>query len=534
MESANAIHDRRQFESKFDFPLDPVRTPDERYAYELDVYFFVPRSMGAPADIYPKDRFFASLTHYLRIHAPDTVIPRLDDARAWTLPSADEYLAAHLTHLKRQHLGSLVVQDVRLFACSIFSHYKRTAVRLEQALAKNDAAAREKAIDSVLESLAQLDTIVGTYRTHYVQRVRGEMLMLDEEVKRAFLLVDEYVSYGRESALVRVLKRLQPMRSAPETDLSAVLHREIAYRREHIEFSRVSREQEKARETAERENHYYRLGLLKKYVSSVLFVSSSAISRDKVYRNAIGMVGAFLAATFATLAQLQMVKMVNDQATFSPRLAFVLFLGIIAYVFKDRIKELSKEYFNERLKHKIPDVEAELKYHYVAPDGSRQSEAIGLSTEFLRYLGRGAVPSDVSYVREIGHNAELEPDRQESAIHFSKRINLSPDAGRMGVVKRVHEVLRFDVSEFLGKLSDPNKPLSFFDPEQGVKTIEAPKVYHVNLVFRYKRVTTNAKGRVLRSTVEIERVRLVLNKKRIVRIEQVVPRGELGYSEDAA
>ena len=58
--------------------------------------------------------------------------------------------------------------------------------------------------------------------------------------------------------------------------------------------------------------------------------------------------------------------------------------------------------------------------------------------------------------------------------------------------------------------------------------------YHVNLVFRYKRVTTNAKGRVLRSTVEIERVRLVLNKKRIVRIEQVVPRGELGYSEDAA
>ena len=60
---------------------------------------------------------------------------------------------------------------------------------------------------------------------------------------------------------------------------------ERAYRNEHVEAARE-------RESARAETHYYRLGLLKKYVSDVLFLRTLRVQRDYVYRNFVAAFGA--------------------------------------------------------------------------------------------------------------------------------------------------------------------------------------------------------------------------------------------------
>lgn len=534
LDSSNTVHDRYQFESKFDFSVDTGRDPELRKSYEVDVFFFVPRNMGGTSDTFPRDRFFANLTHYLRVHAPQHTVASLSAASTWSLPSADRYLAEHLMTLTRQRLSRLVVQDVRLFGCFIYTHYKSLHVRLGHVLERKDDSVHLR-VERLVTELTCLEDIVRAFRQRYVHRVRYEPLLIDEEVKRAFLLVDEYVSYRRESALIRIHRRLQRMDgfNAFGRRVADALQDENDYRGQHLSIPQsTSYDREEDRLAAERETHYYRLGLLKKYVSGVLFLIGTPIRKDKVYKNAVGAVGAALAATWATLAQVQTAQIMIDGNGARMRLVLVLILGVIAYVFKDRIKELSKEYFNERMKHRIPDVETAMTYPFIDDKGRERSEDIGMSSEFLRYLGRSSVPADIAYVRDIGHRAELEPERQENIIHYSKRITLESEAFRAQLheVRRVHDVVRFDISEFLNKLSDPHKVHSYYDPQQGVQSQEAPKVYHLNIVFRYTSMTTR-KNTLVERSVDVERIRLILNKKGILRIEHVLPRGEMGYSE---
>ena len=535
LDSSNTVHDRNQFESKFDFATDASLQPDANKTYEIDLFFFVPKSLGVSSESFPRDRFYANLTQYLRLQAPELVTVRFGEASSWSLASADRYLAEHLKTFQRKKLAPLVEQDVRLFGCFVYTHYKRLQVRLRRQVRNRGLEATSRLAARTLAELWNLEAIVEAFRERYVHRVRYESLLLDDDVKRAFLLVDEYVSYRRESALIGFYRIFEG--SLVHADvlrrLEEALEGEIAYRQLRISTSHSQAyKREEDREAAEREVHYYRLGLLKKYVSSVLFLASRPINRERFYRNAIGAVGASLAALWATLAQIQTAQMINGPSDAGVRLGLVVLVGVVAYVFKDRIKEISKEYFNEKMKHRLPDVETQLFYPHVDANGEERRELVGTSSEVVRYLSRGAAPAEVLYVRDIGHQVELEPERNESVIHYQKRVTLNTEAFRntLSNVRRIHDVVRFDVSEFLHKLSDPDKSLSYFDAEEGIRTLRAPKVYHLNLVYRYT-ISSARKGAVLERQVEVERVRLVLNKKGIVRIEEVLARGELGYSE---
>ena len=78
----------------------------------------------------------------------------------------------------------------------------------------------------------------------------------------------------------------------------------------------------------------------------------------------------------------------------------------------------------------------------------------------------------------------------------------------------------------MAKLSDPDKVLRYFDNTKGIVSIEAPKVYHINLIIKY--TTTHEQ----KSVVELERSRIILNKKGILRIDKVIERGQIKYEEE--
>lgn len=522
LSSSSSVHDRTQFESKYDFDLLSDDPRCDRKAYEIDTYLFIPNSVGINSDTYKSDEFYTDLTHLMRVRTPGLERSPGQPLQLPPMPATDAYLLDSLEEHDRSDLHDMVLYEVKLLGCFLYSELKRLQGQVSRARGRKTLAASAVRFSRALESVHRE---LRRFRDSYMDRIREEEPLLETDVRRVFLLVDEYLSYRLEAALVHILELLGAPDEGTEdlaNQCEALLLGELSYRQAHVGSG-----------SSATETHYYRLSLLKKYVSEVLFLKTRRVSRDYLYRNMNAAMGASLAALFATFTQMQTARIVKNDAA-GWQLVLLIALGVLLYAFKDRIKDLSKEHFNARLKRLLPDYDVQLSYPHFDAAGRRVESVLGESQEFCRYVGRYGLPPDIAFVRDMGHRSELEPDRLEQVVFYNKQLQLplesaNRDELRRAGVRRIHDVLRFDVSRFLAKLDNPRKTLTYFQPGQGVQTIEAPKVYHLNVIFRYT-VTEWSKSRQLSQTVDVERIRLVINKKGIVRIESVLPRGELGYS----
>lgn len=529
--TASTIHDRFQFESTFEFDLQP-QAKETHKRYEIDVYFFLPRSIGVNSNNYTRDQFYGDLTHYLRIRTPQVEKWSRLKPHEWNIASADRYFESHLLTRQRQALSDFVVEEVKLFGCYVNTQLKRIrAQTVRMTYKKQTDLSRRTTV--LMRRLDTIGDMIQMFRNRYLNPIKQHHVLTDPEVRRVFLLVDEYLSYRLEVALIHCAQVI----STHELDvpllterIQAMLSQEITYRSDEGVVNL-----EDSHNAALRESYYYRLGLLKKYISDVLYVQLQNVQKDKAYRNLVAASGAALAATWATLTDIQRLRLTADGGLDSVgfRLLIIVLLGVIAYVFKDRIKELSKEYFNEKLKHYLPDFEYQMCYHHFSLNTyQKETIQVGTAKEFMRYLNKHALPPEVAYVRELGHIEDVEPERQEEIIHYSKKMtfDIASIQDHLSQVRFIKDIVRFNISDFLAKLDDPNKNLRYFDREKGICMIEAPKVYHLNVLFRYSLNHRQNKEWQSRK-VEFERIRIILNKRGIVRIEHVLPRGEMRYDE---
>lgn len=530
--SANTIHDRLQFQSTFDFDLK-AHGEETKRSYEIDTYLFIPRSVGLNEGLYTRDQFYASLTNYYRVRTPSLIAGGTLQPDKWRIVPADQYFAVHLITHQRQELAPLVVQEVKLFGCFINTQLKRIHSYMVRLLRRRPAGLGHR-LSTLEKHLRNLIGILKRYRQLYMDKVQYQRYLVDPEVKQVFLLVDEYISYRLESMLItyhQLLDSSQLEVKGFTTLLSETLTEEMGYRSRENLILLTDQSPE-----SEQESYYYRLSLLKKYVSDVLFLQVRNIRKDRVYRNLVAMTGAALAATWAGLIDLQRIYWMQHENANDFALRFFLFviLGVIAYIFKDRIKESTREYFNERLKQYLPDFDYQLVFpFYNTTQRIQEERTIGTSREYMRYLRRDSLPPEVHYIRELGHQASVDPERMEEVIHYSKRITLDLRTTRdqLEHVHYIKDIVRFSISEFLEKLDDPNKNLRYFAPERGISMIKAPKVYHLNVIFRYA-VSEELNGRNTPRRVEFERMRIVFNKHGILRIEPSLPRGTFSYREE--
>src|SRR5207249_342127 len=90
----------------------------------------------------------------------------------------------------------------------------------------------------------------------------------------------------------------------------------------------------------------FRQSFLKKAVQQALYVDTRRLAGDTFVRNATGAVAAGLAATWALVAQLPM------QIKDLPPTTQTVLLGapVVAYIAKDRIKELTREWLSRRVR----------------------------------------------------------------------------------------------------------------------------------------------------------------------------------------
>lgn len=510
----HSIHDRFQVESDITFDLRPRGPFESRRRFKLDMYLYLPYSLGVNSSNFKGEDFFRHWTSYFRVRAPLFQQWRVLPPELLSFPSVDEYFSGHLSTHRRRRLGPRVVQDIKLFGNFLYTELKK----LRSALPKKKRAKDAERARYLAEELLHRVGLLWSFREICLKPLREERYLVDEEVQRAFYLTDEYLSYRAELVLLRARDALPEQAE----QLGEMLAKEITYRHENNLLVLTEDEEQ----PVALEGYTYRLGLLKKYLGEALFLQARSDKKDALYKNYAAAVGAGLAALFTGIVEHQRMQYLEGDGS-GLRFSFLIALAVLAYIFKDRIKELSRDYFNSRWRERLPDQRFRLMHQSVHPDGKQEDYEVGLCTEYFRFIKEA--PSDVSYLRTLGQTHSSDPVRREHITHVARRFSFElPNERQRTLFPLLKNVVRLDISPFLNKLDNPTMAVSYFDKSRHAKTVLAPKVYHINGVFRYETLF-GPEGSLVK--VDYERFRLIIDKNGIVRLETLVESGRLAYQE---
>lgn len=487
-------HDRTQLELKLGYGLRPQR---QRQAYRIDTFVFVPKVLALTRHSYGPARFYADTATFIRMTTPKVPLSDLSEKQAVNPWASD--LREVIDRFADGGTGDVVAAEtgLKLLACVLKSALRdaRVALRkpLDRALSSSDgpraAELMARFSDDVRTALARLRTL--------------EDLVAQEGVppklRDAWRAVDEYCSLLAEEALTDVVALVESRIESQEVEATLDNLRDLAIAEFHHRRSRGFGTY--ASEDSRNEHLPYRWRVLKRFVSSVLYLKVSRESTGVLIGDIIGMVASGLAMLFATFALL----LIQYRWATSLSIAFVSSM-VAAYVIKDRIKELAKRFLGRGLNRLLAD-------HAIMISG-QGGERLGTLKEWFAIRKVTDLPGDVQDLRfcELKSHEEIE-GRPESVMHYSKEIRLSSAglekqfAGATGLT----DVTRISMAPLIARMDDPWEAYHFIHPIKRTLCEErCARVYHVNVVLRLEAEDGSS---------NLSRVRVVLSKQGIERVE---------------
>jgi len=189
-------------------------------------------------------------------------------------------------------------------------------------------------------------------------------------------------------------------------------------------------------------------------------------------------------------------------------LSFPLFVAlVISYIFKDRIKELGRLYFDNILKKYLYDQRVKIKY------GS--NEIIGICREGFSFVKERLLPKKIKEIRNRDFFSDLENGYMgEKVIVYRKNIRLFSKKIKSVFsdyrIDGVNDIMRFNIMKFTAKMDNPEKKIYIYNNEN-YRAIYGKRVYHMNLIIRYKK----------ENNTDYKRFRIIFNREGIKKIEEV-------------
>lgn len=524
------IHDRYQLELKFDHPISRERAKE---MVRLEAYLFLPPNLGVNRQTYSRDHFFQDLQTFTRYGTPEISLEHLLDAANDKSPLVRvERLKAELGKGEgpaERRAAERVDYELRILACIFRANSRDVYNQVAELLAAAKAAAKD--LDDALfladKFLQQADLLIGR-----VRKLQREFLgpHSPKTVVMGFELADEALSVQVEDVcgkLHRVLRRRRaPAAAAMMERLAERMRAEEEYRRQAGYPTLVETSESQA---AQRRNEYclYRIGVLKKFAQSTLYLSVHSEEGSRPIVLSLNALAAMAAMLFYLAAVLLLVG--NPQ---SVSLTAIL-LFVVAYAFKDRIKEDLKRYFSARMTGWLRDRENQLI------DRGPEKLTVGRTAEAFSFVDPSKLEPEVRSCRARDELDELaEEGAPEQVVKYQKDITVYADK-----VYKVHqrvshlnEILRLSVRTFLLHMDEPQKTLVTFEPADAhdeppegsapearrvpaedvslLNRVRVSKVYHINLVLRLQ-----MKGADGKWEGHFEKFRLVLSRNGIERVE---------------
>jgi hypothetical protein len=480
-------HDALQFEVKIAYPL---RREARRGRHDLDLFLFLPYQLGVDPATYPAASFYEELRTYTRFKTPDIPLRSLLDPgeKASPLTRVAEMLRAGREAGRWD--AARLVYEIKVLANVARARARDRVRAVRRAMRREDW---EKARGDLERLAADLGELLAR-----LDKLPGELSAANAppEAARAARLVQEYVGVQTEGMLLRLLRRMG--REETSEAHRAMRERVLSFLRER---PRAEPEVDVSRDARANEYFLYREGLLKKFCAEVLFLSVERRSGVRPAQHVVFGLAAGLAMAVAVTA-----AALVGRAFPRSSMAFAT-AAVVAYVLKDRIKELVRDYGARLLPRWLGDRKGRLT-------DPQRGDRIGKTSESVRWRAPKEVPEEVSQARRRDGAAERDVfSPPELVIQYSKRIELDHGAiyRRHQRAAAIDDIIRLQVGRWLAHMDNPRKRLLRLDESGEIEALRAPRVYHVNLVAR---MTAPDGG-----PAQLSRARLVLSKNGIERIE---------------
>ena len=202
-------------------------------------------------------------------------------------------------------------------------------------------------------------------------------------------------------------------------------------------------------EGSDNETYMYRASILKKYASSVLYLNTDVKPDGQYLEQIILSLAAGIAMIFATAVAFYFPVPIWQ---LSPCHFFMAL--VIGYMFKDRIKDLSRIIFARRLESYLFDRRIIIR----TQNGQHR---LGVLREKVRFIGEDEVPLSVIRARSRDHITDISNEgRGEYIICYTKDIELQIKNAQKVLpgfpeITGVNDILRFDIRHFLNKMAEP-------------------------------------------------------------------------------
>jgi hypothetical protein len=486
IEETIQIHDKYQFEIKLGYAL----THDKRgTSYDVETYIFLPNSLGINRHTYKHDDFYNDIQAYIRLKTPTVLLENIVSG----LHNPVERLKASFQQLISQPNETVIAKyedQIKMFCCIL-----KSAIRDHVSFISTRMTTRDIE-DLITKYLASVYEITRKFRE---LRSIINVPTIDEKVFSIYLFGDEYISLLIESYTYELLELINAKdmthREEYKNKLLTLIKHEIDYRKEN-QYPSIPDEH------SDNEGLIFRLGVLKKYMGSVLFLNTRIKEEGEFLEQLVFALAAGLAMLFATaIAFFSQTKF----ESFSFPLLTAL---VISYMFKDRIKELARIYLWSRIHRTLFDHKMNI---YSGP-----RKKIGWCKERFTFIKERKIPPKIMKLRDRDHITEIENGWVgEKTILYRKRIRIFRRKFKQMYhdlpIESINDIMRLNVLKFLSKMDNPKKSIYVCDG-QSYRKISGKRVYHLNMIMKY-----STKDKTL-----WKRFRIVLSRSGIKRIEEVV------------
>lgn len=464
------IHGHRQFEIKQKVSFDHAKAKEIKY--NVETYFFLPAALQINPQSYSTQEFQKSLKNYVRL-SPATHKLRALYKDGGLLDS----LARHIK-IYAEHGVELDVyeNELKRFALT----YKRSLRLAVKGFLKAPLQKTDENVAMFLNDIAQTVT---AYRA-----LVDDCHIIETSIpSKAFEYCDEYISWVTTFYLRKLItEREMPLR----LDISQAWREEINYREEKYPESI-------AKPGESNEEVLYRWSSLKRYISRYLFLDIRHKKGAPLLLHSIYGIAAAFSMIFATVIAF------TWQGKYGA-LSFNLFIAmVIAYIFKDRLKEIGRDKLYKVFQRWIPD-----RKLMIYKEGMKKP--IGICKESFRFLAHRNLPDEVKQLHyETYSEVLMNNEREEDILFYKKEVHLMNHHNLFEKTRfPIADITRFNISDYLKYIDVSFEELPFLEEDE--TPVLGEKTYHVYMIRRIRLHNDN---------LATELVRIVINVDGIKRLE---------------
>ncbi|MBR6490392.1 MAG: hypothetical protein IKT03_07660, partial [Muribaculaceae bacterium] len=448
------VHDSNTLEFKVGFLPNDGKTYDDFY---MNTWIYIPEVLDVNKHTYSKDTFYCDTTSYLMLITPRYELLELTDKHS-------------LPYTRLKQVCENPVNEHGEFETEIkmYASIVKSSVRdaYHNILNQSNEATRESLACDWVEHVKD---VLAMYRS-----LRSTLLESDDgkQVAVFYNFGDEFISNLVEQHLGRLVNLMNPRQKAIGGPLlpmlTQLLDSEHKYRKKH---NYLDVEQDSADHNRQ---FVYHASQLKKYIESNLYLPTHKRRNTAFLEQVAFSVAAGISMVFATV-----VSFAFQQTYGNFTLPFFIAL-VISYMFKDRIKDLIRNYFAHGLGSKFYD------YLITIRVGLRK---IGKVKEGFDFVSPQDVSRHVNEQRARKNPLVVNRGVDEQVIQYRKYVHLkrkAVDQLSAYPINGINNIVRFNLAGFMRKMDNPTVDLFVNKGDASKEFTKGDKAYYLNFVVQCK------------------------------------------------